>query len=113
MLRGPQTVGELQTRTARLADFGSADDVERTLDLLALRAAGALVVRLERRPGQKEARWAHLLSGEPSLVDSAPAPAASSPDAERVAALERTVEELRGELAALRAQFEEFRAQFG
>lgn len=120
LLRGPQTVGELHTRTARLAEFAGLAEVERTLELLGARPPEPLVARLPRRPGQKEARYAHLLSGEPVVVDGsaaaapdvaerhAPAPA----DDERVAALERTVEALRGELAALRAQFDEFRAQF-
>ena len=98
--------------------------MERPPDRLALvaRDPGALVTRLPRRPGQKEVRYAHLLSGEVAAGDTgdgaeasgatgAPAPRARADD-ERVAALERTVDELRAELAALRAQFVEFRAQF-
>jgi uncharacterized protein YceH (UPF0502 family) len=58
MLRGPQTVGELKQRSERLHSFGSVTDVHQTLDALAVRE---LVVRLERRPGQKEERWTQLL----------------------------------------------------
>jgi uncharacterized protein len=61
MLRGPQTVGELKQRTERLHRFESIADVTQTLDSLAQRE---LVERLERRPGQKEERWAQLLGGE-------------------------------------------------
>src|SRR2546428_3784650 len=61
MLRGPQTVGELKQRSDRLHRFGSIAEVARILDGLAQRE---LVVRLDRRPGQKEERWAQLLGGE-------------------------------------------------
>jgi uncharacterized protein YceH (UPF0502 family) len=110
MLRGPQTAGELNTRTARLHQFASIESIERALELLTLRNP-PIVVRLPRRPGQKEVRFAHLLSGEPStemseiVTQGEPAPS-------RIAALEQTVESLRAELGDLRATFEEFRRQF-
>ena len=119
MLRGPQTPGELNTRTARLAEFGGIADVEATLDALVAREPESLVARLARRPGQKELRYAHLLAGEPTWTEAAAAPdapraspAAAPADDDRVAALERTVGELRAELTALRERFDEFRAQF-
>lgn len=121
MLRGPQTLGELHQRTARLAEFAGSADVEGVLDALATREPEALVARLPRRPGQKEGRFAHLLSGEPAMRDLpedgapfgvAPAPAAAAGGGEALVALEQAVRDLRGELDALRAQFEEFRAQF-
>ena len=113
MLRGPQTTGEIKGRTGRLTEFASLADVETVLEALIARQ---LVVQLPRRPGQKEARYTHLLSGPPAMsADAGEAPAqrddARAPD--RVAALEATVDELRGELASLREQFEEFRRQFG
>lgn len=124
MLRGPQTPGELRARTDRLAEFAGIAEIERTLDLLAARAPEPLVMRLPRRPGQKEARYAQLLSGEPAaeahdaagMADASaawepPAPRGGGDD-ERVAALERAVEQLRAELATLRAQLDDFRAQF-
>lgn len=64
MLRGPQTVGELRIRTERAATFIDLDEVEATLTALASRDR-PLVRRLDRRPGQKEPRWVHLLGGEP------------------------------------------------
>jgi uncharacterized protein YceH (UPF0502 family) len=73
MLRGPQTVGELKQRTERLYRFGSIAEVAETLDGLAQRE---LVERLERRPGQKEERWAQLLGGETQE--------AAEPDLQRV-----------------------------
>jgi uncharacterized protein len=75
-----------------------------------------------RRPGQKEVRYAHLLSGDAAAqraneahesAGGPDAPAArGSADDERVAALERSVDELRTEIAALRAELAEFRSQF-
>jgi len=76
-LRGPQTVGELRTRTERMHDF-SLSEVEETLEALATRPE-PLVVRLERQPGQKEARYAQLLGGPVDASSSAyaaPSPAA-------------------------------------
>ena len=114
MLRGPQTVGELHARTSRLAEFADLAAVEGTIERLIARQPEPLAARLARRPGQKEVRYAHLLSGEP-VVPDAPDPGDAAPHGagreDRVAALERTVEELRAELASLRGQFEEFRAQ--
>ena len=63
MLRGPQTVGEIKSRTGRLAEFASLAQVEGTLtNLIGLER----VVELARRPGRKESRYAHTLSGTPS-----------------------------------------------
>ena len=113
MLRGPQTVGEIKTRTERLADFRSLEDVETTLNELIERQAGALVVRLPRRPGQKELRYAHLLAGD--VVVDAPdvvAPARATPQADRITVLEEGLEELRREVEELRSQLDQFRRQF-
>lgn len=112
-LRGPQTTAELRTRAQRLHDFEDLADVESTLDGL-IDHAPPLVVRLPRRPGQKETRYAQLLAGEPSaeaLEAMDAAPAAPRAD-DRVAALEETVAALREEIVALRAEFAEFRRQF-
>lgn len=79
LLRGPQTPGELRARTERLTPFGTLGEVDEVLERLAARPA-PLVVRLERQPGQKEARYAHLLAGDPPSdppSDPSPAPAAS------------------------------------
>jgi uncharacterized protein YceH (UPF0502 family) len=105
MLRGPQTPGELLQRTERLYHFDGADDLHAVLDRLMERE---LVVRLARRPGQREERYAHLLSGEaPEEVATGPAPAPAAAvalDDDRLGRLEREVAELRAEVAALRAQ---------
>jgi uncharacterized protein len=72
MLRGPQTVGEIRTRSGRLFEFPSLEEAEATLDTLMTRAE-PLVARLPRQPGQKEARFAQLLSGgEPTVAAAAP-----------------------------------------
>ncbi len=98
MLRGPQTPGELKQRTERLHPFATLDDIEAVLGGLTERE---LVVQLERRPGQKEARYAHLLGETAEAtapVGDVPAPLAD----DRIGALERRIEALEGELAALR-----------
>lgn len=120
MLRGAQTPGELYARTARLEPFADLTDLEGVLESLIARKPEPLAARLPRRPGQKEVRYAHLLSGDsphadaPGIPDEEPAAPTRRADAEddRVAAVERTVEELRAEVAAIRAELEAFRAQF-
>jgi uncharacterized protein YceH (UPF0502 family) len=117
MLRGPQTVGEIRNRGSRLADFEALSDVETILGMLADRASGALVATLPRQPGQKDLRYAHLLSGEPvvTAADSATGesrPLAAAEEDDRVAMLSQDVAELRKEVADLRAQLEAFRRQF-
>ena len=104
MLRGAQTPGELKQRTERIHRFGSPADVVQTLDALAERE---LTRRLERRPGQKDARYMHLLSG-----DAPPEPTPEAPEPDRIEALETAVNTLRAEVVDLRAQLEEFRRQF-
>jgi uncharacterized protein len=117
MLRGPQTVGEVRGRTGRLYEFADLREAEATLEGLAQRDE-PLVVKLPRQAGRKEARYAHLLSGQPVLdeEDEAPhasaAPRARAGESERVARLEAEVERLSGELAEMRRRFEEFRKQF-
>jgi len=72
MLRGPQTVGEIRTRSGRLFEFPSLEEVEATLNTLMTRAE-PLVARLPRQPGQKEARFSHLLGGGAPAEAAAPA----------------------------------------
>jgi uncharacterized protein YceH (UPF0502 family) len=102
LLRGPQTVNELRTRTERLHPFGSPGEVEDALDELARREP-PLTARVERRPGQKEGRWIALL--EPGAADraaTAPAPGApASRSPGRVDELEARVAALEERLAAL------------
>lgn len=115
LLRGPQTLGELRTRTERLFDFQNLGEVQEALDEL-MRRDEPLVVKLPIQPGQKEARFAHLLSGEIDLEALAAAqatrPSRGGADAERVEKLEAEVANLRTEIELLKATFEEFRKQF-
>ena len=105
MLRGPQTVGEIRTRGSRLFEFQSLEEVEATLNGLATRSPYPLVARLARQPGQKEARYAHLLSGGVEALPEAHVRA--EPD--RLATLESVVDALRNEVADLRAEIGGFR----
>lgn len=121
LLRGPQTPGELRTRTERLYGFGSLQELETCLEGL---CAGdyPLVRLLPPRPGQKERRYAQLLSGEPewpeardgggggSAYQEVPLPEPES--AGRIEALEAEIAKLRGELEQLREEFNGFRGQF-
>ncbi len=111
MLRGPQTPGELKGRTERLHRFETLPELHETLERLGVRE---LVERLDRRPGQKEERYRHLLGGDvadavptastgPMATPSPSAPTAGGNDLEaRVEALERELRRLRAELDALR-----------
>ena len=113
MLRGPQTLNELKTRGTRLFTFENLDDVETALNQLMARESPSLATQLERRPGQKEVRYAHLLAGEPTVVDAPePAAARTGRDVDRIAELEHALDEVRKEVADLRAQLDTFRKQF-
>ena len=68
-LRGPQTPGELRTRTERYVTFDELAEVDRVLQSLANRGE-PLVADLGRAPGQSQHRWTHLLAGEPTLAHS-------------------------------------------
>ena len=112
MLRGAQTVGELNQRTARLYEFSGLNEISETLDNLAKREE-PIVIKLERQPGQKEARYAHLLSGEIDIEAFARESAnAQLPRADRIGELERELENLRNEFNLFRESFEEFKKQF-
>ena len=115
LLRGPQTLGELRTRTERLYDFSGLGEVQETLDGLARRDE-PLVVKLERLPGQKEARFAHLLSGEIDVEAFAAAQATPQKlggiDSERIEKLENEVASLRDEVDTIKQTFEDFKRQF-
>ncbi|MEP7212606.1 MAG: YceH family protein [Acidobacteriota bacterium] len=114
MLRGPQTLGEIRERTGRLFEFSGIGEVNETLDGLIGRDE-PLIVKLERQPGQKEARYAHLLSGE-VIADTVvhrekPSSAAVLSDV-RYEELQSEIAEIRNELSAFKEMFEEFRKQF-
>jgi len=112
LLRGPQTPGELRSRTNRLCEFADTDEVETALKALMSREDGPFVARLSRAPGARESRYVHLFSGMIESVaepESEPAPEAMSGSsaaapslAARVLRLETLVEQLRAELDALK-----------
>jgi uncharacterized protein YceH (UPF0502 family) len=116
MLRGTQTPGELRARTERMHRFRDAAEVQAALDALTERE---LIARLERRPGQKEERYADRLGEDapaatlpahtpaapaaaPPVVSSAPPVPPPAHDDERLAQIERDIADLRAEVAALR-----------
>ncbi|MEJ2040200.1 MAG: YceH family protein [Desulfosarcinaceae bacterium] len=105
LLRGPQTVGELRGRCARMYAFESLDEVAGTLDNLAERG---FVRQGELLPGHKEARFSHLLGAFPD-----PDPKEADPDvAGRLEKVEAALEDMRGELEAIKQAFADFRSQF-
>lgn len=103
LLRGPQTAGELRARAERLYEFSDIDATLTVLRRLAEREPAPLVRQLERLPGTKENRWAHLLSGEPAQTAPAAAPYAGSSRLEelesRVAALDNELRQQADRLA--------------
>lgn len=106
LLRGPQTPGELRSRTQRLCRFSDVGEVEACLEALADREDGPFVVRLAREPGKRESRYAHLFSGEVQSGAAATS-AAADPDhspslGARVYRLEQQVAELAEQLGRLR-----------
>jgi uncharacterized protein YceH (UPF0502 family) len=115
LLRGPQTPGELRTRADRMHKFDDLGIVQSTLRRMMEREP-ALVKVLPRQPGTKEARYAHLLSGnvQAPTVEAAPGVAAAggSSSNERIALLEGQVEKLQSGIADLKQQFAAFRKQF-
>jgi uncharacterized protein YceH (UPF0502 family) len=119
LLRGPQTPGELRSRTERLQFFDSLEQVEAFLMELA-KGDSPLVRILEARPGQKEKRYVQLISGEPVLPDSpaseisffAPLRTVPSEDQSRLELLETDVARLKAELQQLREELLSFRKQF-
>lgn len=104
LLRGPQTLGEIKDRSERMFDFADLAETESVLEKLADWPDGALVKKLNRQPGQKEARYAHLLSGEPADIPAQDGHAVAPP-ATKVAQLE-------ADLGRLRADFEELKTRF-
>ncbi len=105
LLRGPQTPGELRSRTNRLCSFDDVTEVDAVLTQLIER--GPYVVKLPREPGKRESRYAHLFSGEvdiQAMMEAAPAAAYASPAADRLSELEQEVSELKSRLAAMEAR---------
>jgi uncharacterized protein YceH (UPF0502 family) len=115
LLRGPQTPGELRSRADRMHPFEDLSVVHSTLRRLMEREP-PLVKLLPRQTGNKEARYAHLLSGDVEVLDAPPrkddAVSGSAAENERIAGLGSEIAGLRQELADLKRQFAEFKKQF-
>lgn len=109
LLRGPQTPGELRSRTERMYSFEALDDVQSTLQRL---IEGGFAASLPRQPGTKEIRYSHLFSGEPQIQEPATHLGNAPPAPDRVAQMEREIVELKKEVAELKAQFAGFKQQF-
>jgi uncharacterized protein YceH (UPF0502 family) len=109
LLRGPQTPGELRSRTNRLCEFADAEEVEAALRGLMAREDGPFIARLARAPGARESRYAHLFSGaiesaaepETAQASSAPGDPSAPTLSQRVFALEEIVADLRAKIEAL------------
>jgi uncharacterized protein len=117
ILRGPQTPGELRSRTSHLYNFEQLSDVEIALQNLSSREH-PLVIRMARLPSARESRYAHLLGGPISVDEVAasprtepPAPRAQADDG-RLARLEDEINALRRELAELKQEFAKFKGEF-
>ena len=110
-LRGPQTQAEVRTRASRLMPEDNPAGLDEALDSLANREQ-PIATRLARRPGQKEARYAHLLGGPVENDQDDTAPVRVVPEDARVDVLEAKLDELLNEVADLRSQLQSFRKQF-
>ena len=113
LLRGAQTPGELRTRASRMAEFASVAEVEAALTRLMERAEGPFVVQLEREPNRRDARYMHLLGGAPApaadaqrdtFVQAPQRGATTGSLEQRVAQLERLVDELQHKVGLLQEQ---------
>ncbi len=108
MLRGPQTLNEIKTNSHRLFDFDDLDDVQFALQHL-IEQEPSMVTTLPRQPGQKEGRYAHLLSGEPDI----PAPAMPVASTGHATGLETRMAELETELEVLRDRLTAIESRLG
>jgi uncharacterized protein len=112
ILRGPQTPGELRSRTAHLHHFEQLSEIENTLESLMSREQ-PLVARLTRQPGARESRYAHLIGGElVAEYHSEITVNQRQPERDRIEKLEAEVSLLRQEIEQLKSQLQEFKKLF-
>jgi uncharacterized protein YceH (UPF0502 family) len=112
LLRGPQTIGEIRGRTARLCTFESLEEVHETLNRL---EEWHIVRQLPRQLGQKESRFIHLLAAEPEMTAKETVVIAGSmagPESECDTKVEQAIEALRNDLEDLKRDFLEFKKRF-
>ena len=113
LLRGPQTTGEIRSRTSRLCNFENLEAVLKTLENL---EEWGLVRRLARLPGRKESRIAHRLGGDTNIAEPEEASTlsvAAPVSAERIEKLELAVESLQNEIEDLKKSFRTLKEQKG
>ena len=110
LIRGAQTPGELRTRAARMAEVKEVSEVEASLNNLAARQDGPFAVRLPREPNRRDARWAHLLSGE---IDLATLPASAAPSESRSSSSNERIDQLEAQVAELRRELDELKQKLG
>jgi uncharacterized protein YceH (UPF0502 family) len=110
MLRGPQTPGELRNRASRMCNFESLLQIDDVLQRLMNREQ-PMVIKLPRQTGMKESRYAHLLSGEPEMLNPEAQEIESAEEENRIILLEEQVTALRNDFEELKKQFEDFRSQ--
>ena len=119
LLRGPQTPGELRTRTNRLAEFANVDEVEAALELMKDLKGEQLVIQFAREPGKRECRYAHMLGDQAPVLSTSPGfPHTDSPEhvsqsnhqqgsmIERMALMEQQVSDLSQQVVELRELIE-------
>ena len=112
MLRGPQTPGEIKSRSGRMFNFESLAQLDAVLQNL-MNKEKSLVMKLPRQTGMKESRYIHLLSGEGEIETPGNQKVeTTSNDDDRIMNLEAELESLRNEVNELKEQFEKFKHQF-
>ena len=109
LLRGPQTLGEIKDRSERSHNFADLEETERVLEKLAEWPAGPIAKKLARQPGQKEARYSHLLCGEPAETEADGVQPIQSGG--RMTQLEAEVAGLKTEVADLQRRLSELESQ--
>ena len=111
LLRGPQTLGEIRTRCARIHQFDDMQALTESLKKLAERSDGPYLKQLLRQPGQKESRYAHLFCGdelETQTADYSAGPAVTNNSDDHIEELEKRVRQLEEELSFLQEKFQTF-----
>lgn len=108
LVRGPQTAGEIRSRTERLYAFPNIDEVQKVISNL---EDMELVKKMPRQPGRKESRYAHLLSGQPqeTLVETVYR-TETTPMTDRIGELQAQIDELRQEMQDLQSEFTTFKS---
>jgi len=109
LVRGPQTPGELRTRTSRLTEVGDVSQIEAALQNLMARSDGPFVTRLAREPGRRDSRYSHLFCGPVADATTEPETAqfVSDVDDDRLTRLEKLVNQLAGEVSSLKERLGE------